>query len=77
MRTQGGKGNVARAIEYYHKALSLRPEDTLSTEMLTIALQVRALHDIAPVPHLVCNPGMLSGSCDPGGHSAATKQLQR
>ena len=37
---QGGKGNIARAIEYYHKALSLRPEDTLSTEMLTIALQV-------------------------------------
>ena len=38
---QGGKDNVARSIEYYHKALSLRPEDTLSTEMLTLALQVR------------------------------------
>ena len=37
---QGGKHNVARSIEYYHKALSLRPEDTLSTEMLTLALQV-------------------------------------
>ena len=39
-RVQGGKDNVARSIEYYHKALSLRPEDTLSTEMLTLALQV-------------------------------------
>ena len=37
---QGGKDNVARSIEYYHKALSLRAEDTLSTEMLTLALQV-------------------------------------
>ena len=38
--SQGGKDNVARSIEYYHKALSLRPEDSLSTEMLTLALQV-------------------------------------
>lgn len=32
------QGNVNLAIDYYHKALGLRPEDSLTGEMLTLAL---------------------------------------
>ena len=36
---QGGKENTDLAVEHYHKALSLRPEDTLTAEMLSLALE--------------------------------------
>lgn len=36
---QGGKENTDLAVEHYHKALSLRPEDTLAAEMLSLALE--------------------------------------
>ena len=36
---QGGKENTDQAVEHYHKALSLRPEDTLVAEMLSLALE--------------------------------------
>ncbi len=32
------QGDLEAAIEHYHKALGLRPEDTFTTEMLTVAL---------------------------------------
>lgn len=32
------QGDLEAAIEHYHKALGLRPEDTFTTEMLTAAL---------------------------------------
>lgn len=32
-------GNSAAAVEHYHKALSLRPEDAFAAEMLGLALQ--------------------------------------
>lgn len=32
-------GNSAAAVEHYHKALSLRPDDTFASEMLGLALQ--------------------------------------
>lgn len=32
-------GNSAAAVEYYHKALSLKPDDAFAAEMLRIALQ--------------------------------------
>ena len=36
-------GDTSRAIEAYHSALALRPDDTLATEMLTKALADDAL----------------------------------
>ena len=33
------------AIENYHKALSLRPEDTFTAEMLTAAVEEFAVED--------------------------------
>jgi anaphase-promoting complex subunit 6 len=32
-------GNAAAAVEYYHKALGLRPDDAFAAEMLSLALQ--------------------------------------
>lgn len=32
-------GNSAAAVEHYHKALGLRPDDAFATEMLGLALQ--------------------------------------
>ncbi|KAL0042944.1 hypothetical protein WJX79_004643 [Trebouxia sp. C0005] len=37
------KGDLQQAIEDYHKALGLRPEDTFTAEMLAIALQDEAV----------------------------------
>lgn len=36
---QGGRENTDLAVEHYHKALSLRPEDSLAAEMLSTALE--------------------------------------
>lgn len=32
-------GDPAAAVEYYHKALSIRPDDAFASEMLGLALQ--------------------------------------
>lgn len=32
------QGDLYKAIEHYHKALGLRPEDTLTTDLLTMAV---------------------------------------
>ena len=37
------QGDLQQAIEDYHKALGLRPEDTFTAEMLAIALQDEAV----------------------------------
>ena len=37
------QGDLQQAIEDYHKALGLRPEDTFTAEMLAIALQDEAI----------------------------------
>jgi hypothetical protein len=36
------RGGLEAAIEHYHKALGLRPEDTFTAEMLTAALRAAA-----------------------------------
>ena len=36
------QGDLEAAIEHYHKALGLRPEDTFTAEMLTAALKEAA-----------------------------------
>lgn len=36
------QGDLEPAIEHYHKALGLRPEDTFTAEMLTAALREAA-----------------------------------
>ena len=37
------QGDLQQAIEDYHKALGLRPEDTFTAEMLAVALQDEAV----------------------------------
>ena len=37
------QGDLRQAVEDYHKALGLRPEDTFTAEMLAIALQDEAV----------------------------------
>lgn len=37
------QGDLQQAIEDYHKALGLRPEDTFTAEMLAAALQDEAV----------------------------------
>lgn len=37
------QGELSTAIEHYHKALGLRPDDTFASEMLTQALQDEAV----------------------------------
>ncbi len=38
INTHTPQGDLYKAIEHYHKALGLRPEDTLTTDLLTMAV---------------------------------------
>jgi predicted TPR repeat methyltransferase len=42
------QGRLHDAIDHYHKALSLRPEDTFSAEMLTAAMADSADEEYPP-----------------------------
>lgn len=42
--TQHLQGDLLPAIEHYHRALALRPEDAFATEMLTAALKDEAVY---------------------------------
>ena len=54
------KGNfqcrLSEAIEYYHKALSLRPDDTFAQEMLTLALIDQCAVTMPPYNFMAYNP---------------------
>lgn len=40
------QGDLLPAIEHYHRALALRPDDAFAMEMLTAALKDEAVHGI-------------------------------
>ena len=41
------QNRIQDAVDCYHKALALRPEDTLVAEMLTLAMQDSAKTDFS------------------------------
>jgi anaphase-promoting complex subunit 6 len=47
---------MSEAIECYHKALSLRPDDTFAQEMLTLALIDQCAVTMPPYKFMAYNP---------------------
>lgn len=56
--------NYDIAIDYYHKALALRPEDSMAADLLENCLE-QSLQFIVPPPHPSASPSSSSSSSSP------------